>query len=103
MELELPKSVKIHPVVNVSRVHRYREQVVEQKVILSPSIIIEGKEKYEVEKILSKVENLGNAWKALRDYERRYKESARRIRKEKDSTYYRSKLPGRYTAKMLYR
>jgi len=103
VELELPKSVKIHLVVNVNRVHRYREQVVGQKVILSLSIIIEGEEKYEVKKILSKVKNLGNAWKTLRDYERRYKESVRRIRKEKDSTYHRSKLPGRYTAKMLYR
>jgi len=27
VKLELPKTVKIHPVVNVSRIRRYKEQV----------------------------------------------------------------------------
>jgi len=27
IELDLPSTVKIHPVVNVSRVHRYRDQI----------------------------------------------------------------------------
>jgi len=31
MELELPRTVKIHPVVNMSRIRRYKEQVREQK------------------------------------------------------------------------
>jgi len=38
----------------------------------------------------------------LRDYERGYEEMARKIREEEDGTYRRSKLPRRYTAKMLY-
>jgi len=32
IELELPSSVRIHPVVNVSRIRRYRDQVRGQKV-----------------------------------------------------------------------
>jgi len=47
-------------------------------------------------------ENLGNAQEALEDYERGYEETAKRIRKEEDSTYNRSELLGRYTAKLLY-
>jgi len=31
IELDLPSTVKIHPVVNVSRVHRYRDQIEDQK------------------------------------------------------------------------
>jgi len=38
----------------------------------------------------------------LRDYERGYKEMARRIRKEEDGAYSRSELLGRYMAKLLY-
>ena len=38
----------------------------------------------------------------LRNYKRGYEEMARRIRKDKDNTYSRSELPGRYTAKLLY-
>ena len=48
------ESVKIHLVVNVSRIHRYREQVAGQKVTPPLPVIIEGEEKYEVKKILSK-------------------------------------------------
>lgn len=43
VELELPEPVRIYPVINISRVHRYREQVVGQKVVPSPPVIIEGK------------------------------------------------------------
>jgi len=38
----------------------------------------------------------------LRDYKKEYEETARRIREEENSTYNRSKLPGRYMAKLLY-
>jgi len=31
IELDLPSMVKIHPVVNISRVHRYKDQVEGQK------------------------------------------------------------------------
>ena len=39
---------------------------------------------------------------ALRDYERSYEETVRRIKKEKNGTYSRNKLLGKYTAKLLY-
>ena len=54
IELELPKSIKIHPVVNVSRVQLYKPQVEGQKKIPSKLVIIKGEEKFKVEKILNK-------------------------------------------------
>jgi len=54
IELELPKSIKIHPVVNISRVWLYKPQVEGQKKILPKPVIIEGEEELEVEKILNK-------------------------------------------------
>ena len=54
IELELPNSIKIHPVVNVSRVRLYKSQVKGQKKIPPKPVIIEGEEKFEVEKIINK-------------------------------------------------
>jgi len=54
IELELPKSIKIYPAVNVSRVRLYKLQVEGQKKIPPKPVIIEGKEEFEVEKILNK-------------------------------------------------
>jgi len=54
IELELPKSIKIYPVVNVSRVWLYKPQVEGQKKIPPKPVIIEGEEEFEVEKILNK-------------------------------------------------
>jgi len=54
IELELPKSIKIHPVVNVSRVRLYKSQVEGQKKIPPKPVIIEEEEEFEVEKILNK-------------------------------------------------
>ena len=54
IELELPKFIKIHPVVNISRVWLYKPQVEGQKKILPKPVIIEGEEEFEVEKILNK-------------------------------------------------
>jgi len=54
VELELPAEVRIHPVVNLSRICRYRDQVKGQKMVLPPPVVIEGEEEYEVEKILSR-------------------------------------------------
>jgi len=51
IELELLALIKIHLVVNVSRIVLYWKQVKEQKKILSSLIKIDGKKKYEVEKI----------------------------------------------------
>jgi len=54
IELKLPKSIKIHPVVNVSRVQLYKPQVEGQKKIPPKLVIIEGEEEFKVEKILNK-------------------------------------------------
>jgi len=54
IELKLPKSIKIHSVVNISRVRLYKLQVEGQKKILPKPVIIEGVEEFEVEKILNK-------------------------------------------------
>jgi len=54
VELELPKSIRIHPVVNVSRVHLYKPQVKGQKKIPPKPVIIEEEKEFEVEKILNK-------------------------------------------------
>jgi len=59
VELELPKMVKIHPVVNVSRIRRYREQVRGQKKQPALLVIIERKEEYKVEKIMNKRRRYG--------------------------------------------
>jgi len=44
VELELLSMVKIHPVVNVSRVHRYTSQVKGQQKEAPQPVIVEGKE-----------------------------------------------------------
>jgi len=54
VELELSNTIKIHLVVNVSRICRYIGQVEEQKKEQPALIIIEREEKWEVERILNK-------------------------------------------------
>jgi len=54
IELELPKSIRIYPVVNVGRVQLYKPQVEGQKKIPPKLVIIEREKKFEVEKILNK-------------------------------------------------
>jgi len=44
IELELPSTIKIHPVVNVSRVQRYTSQVEGQKKEIPQPVVIEGEE-----------------------------------------------------------
>jgi len=54
IELELPKAIKIHPVVNVSRVQLYKPQVEGQRKTSPKLVIIKREEEFEVEKILNK-------------------------------------------------
>jgi len=54
VELELPNTIKIHSVVNVSRIHRYVGQVEGQKREQPAPVIIDGEEEWEVKKILNK-------------------------------------------------
>jgi len=105
IELELPDSTKIHPVVNVSRVQLYKSQVKGQKKIPPKPAIIEGEEEFEVEKILNKRmvrgkekflvrwkgymagedtwknrENLENAKELVEEFEREHREEAKELR-----------------------
>ena len=54
VELELPSTIKIHLVVNISRMHKYVGQVEEQKKEQPTPVIIKGEKEWEVEKILNK-------------------------------------------------
>ena len=54
VELELSSTIKIHPVVNISRIHRYVGQVEGQKKKQLAPVIIEGEKEQEVERILNK-------------------------------------------------
>jgi len=54
VELELPSTVKIHLVVNVSRIHKYIGQVEGKKKEQLAPVIIKGEKEWEVERILNK-------------------------------------------------
>jgi len=49
VELELPVLLRIHLVVNMRRIVKYREQIEEQKKILPSSVEVAGEKEYEVE------------------------------------------------------
>ena len=59
VELELLVLLRIHPVVNVRRIVKYREQVEGQKKIPPPSIEVASKKEYEVEEISDRQERRG--------------------------------------------
>ena len=105
VKLELPSTIRIHLVVNVSRIHRYIGQVKEQKKEQLALVIIKGEEKWKVKKILNKQqirekdkylvwwkgfiaesdtwegkENLENAKKAIEEYEKKYRRDMEDIR-----------------------
>jgi len=54
VKLRLPSSMRIHSVVNVSQIVRYKEQVKGQKKEEGKLVEVEGVEEWEVEKILNK-------------------------------------------------
>ena len=54
VKLELPSTIKIYPVVNVSRIRKYIGQVEGQKREQPALVIIEEEEEWEVERILNK-------------------------------------------------
>jgi len=54
VELELPSTIKIHLVVNISRIHRYVGQVEGQRKEQPAPVIIEGEKEWKVERILNK-------------------------------------------------
>jgi len=128
IELELPSTVKIHLVVNVSRVRKYVRQVEGQKKEPLP-VIIEGEEEWEVERILNKRrirgkdkflvrwkgftaesdtwegrENLKNAQDTIEEFEREYQRDMEDVARQEheETTFKWGELPGRFTAKKLY-
>ena len=54
VELKLPATIKIYPVVNISRIQRYVGQVEGQRKEQPTPVIIKGEEEQEVERILNK-------------------------------------------------
>jgi len=54
VELELPSMIKIHLVVNISRIRRYIGQVEGQRKEQPAPVVIEGEEEWKVERILNK-------------------------------------------------
>jgi len=120
--------MRIHPVVNVSCIVRYKEQVEGQKKEEGKPMEIEGVEEWEVEKILNKKktrgvekylvrwkgftaegdtwkrrENLKNAEEALADFEGKMEiRKQEKIEEVEDRDFRRGELPGKFTAKMLY-
>jgi len=54
VKLWLPISMRIHLVVNISQIVRYKEQVEGQKKEKRKPIEVEGVEEWEIEKILNK-------------------------------------------------
>jgi len=122
--------MRIHPVVNVSWIVRYREQVKGQKKEEGKPVEVEGVEEWEVEKILNKKrmrgvekylirwkgftvegdtwerrENLKNAEELIEEFEKggveiRQHEKIEK-RKEEDE-YRRMELLGKYTVRVLY-
>jgi len=132
IELELPSMVKIHPVVNVSRVWKYKLQVKGQRKEAPQPVVIEEEEEWEVKRIMNKRrvrgrdkylvrwkkctaeedtwesrENLKNVIELVEEFEREYgrreEEEARRQEAEEDRKIFSRELPERYMAKLLYR
>jgi len=54
IELDLPSTVRIHPVVNISRVRQYKLQVESQRKKVPQPVVIEEKEEWKVERIMNK-------------------------------------------------
>jgi len=129
VKLELPNTVKIHPVVNVSRVRRYVGQVEGQRKEQPAPVIIEGEEEWEVEQILNKRkvrgkdkylvhwkgftaesdtwegrENLENAREVIEEFEKEYRRDMEDVvrQEREEGTFRQGELPGRFTAKKLY-
>ena len=118
--------MRIHLVVNVSQIVRYKEQIKGQKKEEGKPIEVEGVEEWKVKKILNKKmirgvvkyliwwkgftvegdtwkrrENLKNAEELIEEFERGGVEI--RWQKGEADEYRRMELLGKYTAKVLYR
>ena len=130
VKLQLPSSMRIHPVVNVSWIVQYKEQVKGQKKEEGKPVEVKGVEEWEVEKILNKKkirdvekyliwwkgftvkgdtwerkENLKNAEELIEEFERRgveVRQQEKIEKKKEEDEYRRMELLGKYTVKLLY-
>ena len=125
VKLRLPNLMRIHLVVNVSWIVRYKEQMKGQKKEEEKPIEVEGIEEWEVEKILNKKkirgvekylirwkgftaegdtwerrENLKNAEELIEEFEQGEVVVRREV--EEEGEYKRIELPGKDMAKLLY-
>ena len=123
VKLRLPSLMRIHLVVNISRIVRYKEQVREQKKEEEKPVEVEGVEEWKVEKILNKKKmrgvekyliqwkgftakgdtwerkkNLKNAEELIEEFE----QGGIEVRRQEEEEYKRMELLGKYTAKLLY-
>ena len=73
--------MRIHLVVNMSQVVRYREQVEEQKIEKVKLIKIKEIEKWKIEKILKKEKDLENTKEVVAEFERRLSAKVRKQEK----------------------
>ena len=124
VKLRLPTSIRIHLVVNVSRIVQYKEQVEGQKREEGKPIEVKEFEKWEIEKILNKRKIRGvkkylvqwkgfmaehDTWerkKALEEFKGRMNMEVKRqekLNRGKERGFRRGELPGKFTAKMLYK
>jgi len=128
VELDLSVTVKIHLVVNVSRLQLYRLQVEGQKAMPPAPVIVEREEEDKMEKILNKRkvqekdkflvrwkgyiaeadtweerENLGNAKELVEEFKKEYGEDDKEIRQQKqvkEEKEFDRGLPNKYMAKL---
>jgi len=125
VKLLLSSSMRIYPVVNVSWIVRYKEQVKGQRKEEGKLVEVEGVEEWEVEKVLNKKkmrrvekylirwkgftaegdtwerkENLKNAEELIEEFEKGEMEVRRQEGEERE--YKRMELLGKYMAKLLY-
>ena len=125
VKLRLLSSMRIHLVVNISRIVRYKEQIKRQKKEERKPVEVKGVEEWEVKKILNKKmmrgvvkyliwwkglmaegytwerrENLKNAEELIEEFEQEGVE----IRQQEGEVdkYRRMELPKKYMAKLLY-
>ena len=125
VKLQLPSSMRIHLVVNVSWIVHYKQQIKGQRKEEEKLVEVEGVEEWEVEKVLNKKkirgvekyliwwkgftaeedtwerrENLKNAGELIEEFERGEVVVRRQV--GEDEEYKRMELPEKYMAKLLY-
>ena len=130
VKLQLLSLMRIHLVVNIGQIVRYKEQVQGQKKEKGKLVKVEGIEEWEVEKVLNKKkmrgvekyliwwkgftaegdtwekrENLKNTEELIEEFEKEGVEvrQQEKVKKKKEvDKYRRMELPEKYMAKLLY-